>query len=225
MMEFEKVYNELKYHPDLSESGVEERLIRNFATILTPVKIMTATVISLPFTYQDLLLQTVTKIAELSNMISTSESLAVFWDMVIYLLDNHLISAGNDFKLEYRFPGHQQPIITGFAQGRANKDVIEFKRETQVLYLNLSRIHPMYLEHHRKQHGNKGLDKNSLIYYLKASKAFIGHAHPVRFDNTATSAYLFDHSLLQATGVNFERNSISQNNETALIQSDNDIPF
>ena len=71
MMEFENVYNEIKYHPDLKEIGIEERLIRNFATVLTPVKIMTITVISLPFTYENLLLQTVTRIAELSTMIST----------------------------------------------------------------------------------------------------------------------------------------------------------
>jgi hypothetical protein len=225
MMEFENVYNELKYHPDLTGANIEERLIRNFATILTPIKILTATDISLPFQYDTLLLLTTTRIFELSSMISTSESLAVFWDMVMYLLDNHLITSGTDFKIQNRFKGYQQPIITSFAQGRANKDVIEFRHDTEILYLNLSRIHPLYLEHHRKQHGNKGLDKNSLIYYLKSSKAFIGHAHPVKFDTTATSAYLFNHSLLQSTGVNLERNSELVNTDDSVFQEDNKLPF
>jgi hypothetical protein len=225
MMEFEKVYNELKYHPDITDAGIEERLIRNFATILTPIKILTATDISLPFTYNDLLLQSVTKLPELSRMISTSESLAVFWDMVMYLLDNHLISAGIDFKIETRFQGHQQAIIQSFSQGRANKDVIEFKRDTEVLYINLSRILPLYLEHHRKQHGTKGLDKNSLIYYLKSSKAFLGHAHPIRFENTITSAYLFNHSQLQSTGVNLERMHGMVKNDDSVFQEDNKTPF
>ncbi len=225
MMEFDAVYNELKYHPDLGCVSIEERLIRNFATILTPVKIMTATDISLPFTYQELLLQTVTRLEELSTMINTSEGLAIFWDMVSYLIDNHLIVENIDYKLQNFYPGSQQVIITGYAQGRPSKDIMNFKRETQVLFLNLSRIHPLYLEHHRKQHGTKGLDKNSLIYYLKASKAYLAYAHPIRFDNTATSAYLFDHSLLQNLGVNLERSPIDLNSQSFENKDDNDIPF
>jgi DNA primase len=224
-MEFDNVYKELKNHPSLVDDNIDERLIRNFSIILTPIKILTATDISLPFTYNTLLLQAVTKISNLSGMISSSQSLAVFWDMVMYLLDNHLIASGLDFKIETKFKGQQQPIIQSFVQGRANKDIMEFKRDTQVLYINLSRILPLYLENHRKQHGTKGLDKNSLIYYLKASKAYIGHAHPVRFENTATSAYLFDHSLLQSTGVNLERISGSVIPDDTVFQDDNKTPF
>lgn len=225
MLEFEQVYNELKYHPELENSGVEERLIRNFATILTAVKIMTTTNISLPFTYNTLLLQTTTRISEMSNMINTSESLAVFWDMVIYLLDNFLIKEGTDFKLETFHPGHQQVIITGFSQGRPNKDILNFTKPTQVFFLNLSRVHPLYLEHHRKQYGNKGLDKNSLIYYLKSTKAFLGYTNPVRFDNSNTSAYLFDHSLLQSTGTDFERSNFNDKPNDTVFQTDNELPF
>jgi len=145
--------------------------------------------------------------------------------MVIYLLDNFLIKNGTDFKIENFFPGQQQTIITGFTQGKPNKEILNFRKETPILFINLSRIHPLYLEHHRKQYGTKGLDKNSLIYYLKSSKAFLAYAHPVRFDTTATSAYLFDHSLLQSMGINFERSFADANTESALTQPDNEIPF
>lgn len=225
MMQYEKVYNEIKYNPSLDNTNIDERLIVNFATILTPVKILTTTNISLPFTYEDILLQTTARISELSNMINTSESLAVFWDMVIYLLDNFLIKEGSDFKLEMFYPGQQQVIVTGFAQGKPSKDIMNIRKEMQVLFINLSRIHPLYLEHHRKQYGTKGLDKNSLIYYLKSSKAFLAYANPVRFDNTNTSGYLFDNSLLQSLGVNFERSPMNLNSQSFDNKDDKDIPF
>jgi DNA primase len=225
MMTLDQVYDEIKYHESLSGMHIEERLIRNFATILTSVKLLSTTNISLPFTYQQLLLQSTARIVEMSSMIHTSEALAVFWDIVIYLLDNHLIRDKYDFKLEVLHADQPMSVIKGYVKAKPVKESISFSYDMELLHLNLNKIHPLYLENHRKQYGNKGLDKNSLIYYLKGSKAYVGYANPVRFDNVNTSSFIFDHSLLQNSGVNFLRSAGGADFQDSVFQSNNDVPF
>src|SRR3546814_13104310 len=58
--------------------------------------------IRFPFTYAEFYKECKNEIIKLSNLISDSDSLASFWKMTEFLLDQGMIEDGFDFKIEMR---------------------------------------------------------------------------------------------------------------------------
>lgn len=225
---FAKIFDTLKN--DLLKLGehIEERLIRNFAVILAPVKIIEQQHTNfLPFSFNDLYLQATNKIVELSAMISSSEALAVFWDMVEYLLDSKIITNGYDFKIEILPAGTPLKVFKGYKDGQRIKEDYLPADQTDLLYLKLSKIHGAYLEAHRKQYGQNGMELNSLIHYMESSKYYIGKVLSTRFNDSNTSAIVFNYDILRRTGLNLERTTDDLPNDSNNENSrrNDDVPF
>jgi len=223
--EFDMVFNELKNHIAKTGQEIEERLVRNFATILTPLKIIPPTSICLPFTYQELLQQTSTLLQPLSALLTTTESLAVFWDMVIYLYNKGLIRENYDFKIEVLLPGAELTVSQGYGKGKYNKEKLVFDAPRELLFINLTQIHPLYLEYHRKQFGSNGLDKASLTHYIKSAKGYLGLSASTRYEHSNTSSYIFDQEVMRDAGVNLKHTFISNDTEVSENKASDPDPF
>jgi DNA primase len=202
-MEFSNIYDKLK--SDLQKKGAEfeERLLRNFCTILTPFKIVTEAGLEIPheLNYTFLYAQAIKMIPELSSAISSSEALAMFWEMVGYLFEEFKIRERYDYNIE------SCPLDGVLIHKNGNKERLEFPAGTQLLYIRFSKIHPLYMEYHRKQYGSNGVDMVSLKHYIYHSPAFIGQQEKHRFgsndENTVSSCYVFKYEMLS---INLEKN-------------------
>ena len=137
-------------------------------------------------------------ISEMSKQISSSESIAGFWNTVAFLLDEGKIQAGVDFKI------HSTTKLSFTDKNGTEVLNKVFSPPEKHLYIRFSRVHPLYMEKHRQQTGKNGVDLVSILHYLKNHKSYIGNASQVRFDTSNTSAFVFKYGPSELN-VNLDR--------------------
>jgi DNA primase len=224
-MTFSSILEHLKDDLVTNNKAFDERLLRNFVSILTPVNIIMNTTdpLDFNFTWERILDMAGEMISALSTQISSSEAVASFWNMVEFMLDSGLIKENVDFKI--RNIGDRQKLID------KNGKHIEINFEDQpqeLLFIRFSKIHPLYMEAHRRQYGKNGVDQVSIVHYFKHHVAFMGTIESTRFDNTNTSAFVFKYKEL---GCNLIRTISGQNEgenpdkNTSSSSPSDDLPF
>jgi len=195
---FSIFFEEIKKAMELGGILVNDRLIRNFATILAPFKILSQS-FDFGFTWEEIYKICVKLCMKLTRQISLSDSLATFWNMIQFLIDKHEVLKDHDFKVENIISEERWPVM----KDRSGAVVgCIYGLPTKLLFLRLSKIHPLYLEAHRKQYGVNGVDLTSISHYLSNHKAFIGVTKSTRFENCNTSAYVF---MYESLNLDFER--------------------
>jgi len=203
-MVFSEIFDNIKTDLLNKDQQFEERLLRNFCTILAPVKILMkeAKELQFGFTYQNIYDLAKKMVAEVSAQMSSSEALSTFWNCMEFMLDNKQIELGIDFdiKTEYAVTINVQ----GNKQVKTFVDANDQAFPEKIIFIRFSKIHPLYLEAHRKQYGVNGVDLVSLLHYVKHHKAYIGYVDSHRFNNSVSSAFAFRFGKEMLT-VNLER--------------------
>ena len=220
-IKYSDAYTQLKELAMKDDHIAEERLIRNFASILAPVKIIQEhhPEIDLSFTYDELLHQSVQMISNLSSLISASESISTFWNLIEYMRQNLMIREKEDFKITTYFPGNTLEIYNKYGIFKTYQ-VGEIE---ELLFLRLSRIYPQYLELHRKQFGKNGMDLSTCIHYLTVNPYFIGKTKSTRFGTINTSAMVFKYKELKIDLTEF-KDIPEPTYDTPVNQTENVIP-
>lgn len=183
----------------IKENGIyQERVLRNYTAIANAYKYFLQH-ITFPFTYQQVLKTCIKDVIRLSTLISESDSLADFWNTVVYLLETGEIMEGFHFRIL------QMQSISIRKDGKDAEQ--KFPAPTKLLSIRLTTIHKLYMEAHRKQTGKNGINFQSLELYISSSKGYIGKNSSLVFTDqhgskTNTSSFIFEYNLL---GVNLER--------------------
>lgn len=184
--------------------GIEyqERMLQNYVALLTPMKLL-QNVLDFPFTYEDMQAQFKEAIIDSSDLIVESEGLAEFWRTLEYLLDRQpypLLVRGSHFVID-TFPSLSLQTRKGEKDNAwVNKD------RKKLLMLRLNAVHQLYHKEVSSREGVAVITENTLRNYFKSKKYFIGAVKSHRFDDTSTSAYVFDYSMMEAGGIlNLER--------------------
>lgn len=190
--EFSKMKDELEDY--------NERILRNFVTIISAVKTLND-VLKFPFTYTEIYNQSKAMIIEQSAQISESEALSQFWLMIEFLYRDRRINYANGSYSEIDFKISTVNDVK-ILINRKEEKTHGFQQPTKCLFVRFSKIHPLYMEMHRKQHGHNGIAMSSLKTYIHGHKAFIGLTKATAFNDGVSSAYVFDYNEL---GINIEQ--------------------
>lgn len=177
-----------------------ERILRNFVTIISAVKTL-KDVLKFPFSYDDIYKQSKAMIIEQSAQISESEALSQFWLMIEFLYRDRRINYANGSYAETDFKIQMVDSLK-IMVNRKEENMHNFTLPTKCLFVRFSKIHPLYMEMHRKQHGHNGIAMSSLKTYIHGHKAFIGLTKATSFNDGVSSAYVFDYNEL---GINIEQ--------------------
>jgi len=223
-MTFSSIMDMLKDELIMENSPFDERLLRNFVSILTPVQIImnTTNPLDFGFTWEQIYLFAKKMISELSIQISSSEAVASFWNLVEYMLDAKMIADGDDFKIS---TCNEVIEVTD-----KNGKIIPYdcrEKPVQLLYIRFTHIHPVYLEAHRKQYGKNGVDMVSILHYFKHHRAYVGYLKSTRFNTINTSAYIFIYEDLGVNLIRLKETDISGSPDSfnASKQQDEFMPF
>ena len=183
---FSSIMDKMKVDLIKENLPFDERLVRNFTCLLAPVKVIlnAENPLKLNFTYEQLYNLCKANIAEMAKQISQSESISHFWKTVEYLLDDGKIQD----KVDLKVATVNSVIIT---EKNETELSVPFPEPQKLLFIRLSRVHPLYMERHRQQTGKTGIDMVSIMHYFKSHKAFVGHVPRVRFDTSVSTAYAF----------------------------------
>jgi len=201
--------------------GIEyqERMLQNYVALLAPMKLL-QNALDFPFTYEDMQAQFKEAIIDSSDLIVESEGLAEFWRTLEYLLDRQpypLLVRGSHFVID-TFPSLSLQTRKGEKDNAwVNKD------RKKLLMLRLNAVHQLYHKEVSSREGVAVITENTLRNYFKSKKYFIGAVKSHRFDDTSTSAYVFDYSMMEAGGIlNLER--VKKEKEDSTPDNSNDDP-
>ncbi len=186
----------------LSNEGVEDRVLRNWATIIASFKTISQK-IEVSFSADDLFKVCLKGIKNQARQSSRSDEIGIFWDVFESLFDHDIINSGWEFKIDY------------CDSVRTKARVINFSAPKHILKFKFSSIASLYSKHGRIM-GVKTLPHDTLRTYLENHKYFVGVSKGERFQyieyskeegenlehKQVTTAYCFDYSKLN---VNLER--------------------
>lgn len=179
----------------------KERVLRNYTAIANcyrffmchPALVEGQRNLQLPFSYNQVLQGCTKDVIRLSTLISESDSLADFWNTVLYLLETGEIYEGFHFRVEERAALH--------VKKDGHDKELKFTTPTKLLFIRLTTIHALYMEAHKRQTGKTGINKSSLELYISSSKGYFGQHSSTRFHDKdgsgkVTSCYVFDYQQL-----------------------------
>ena len=191
---FAGVFDQVKNTLQERNLAFDERVVRNYACILSIARIIIdKNIANLGFRFDRIFEQALSAIADQTAQITNSEAVSTFWVIVQYMFEStpQSIQEGIDFKI--------QTFVKSMKvkNKREQFEVVDFSSSPKkLIFFRFTKIHPLYLEAHRKQYGRNGVDLVSMLHYIKHHKAYIGYLDSTRFDNTVTSAFVFDYQKL-----------------------------
>lgn len=202
---------------DLHGFDYKGRIMNNYVVLLTMHKILEEPV-KIPFAFEEIYKQAITKIIEQSEAVADSDALMSYWKMIDFMAAQHQINEGEDYVMKTI---HSLSI----RNGRDSIETLNFNTGKKVLFLRFTKIHPLYMEAHRKQFGQNGVPDQSIKAYMKGAKAFLGIAKSVSFNGANTSGYAFDYDMLN---VNLKEAPVKPNvphEQKDEKEKQSDLPF
>ncbi len=151
----------------LPKGKVEDRIFRNWAVIIAAARTLIP-VLSLPFSYNDLLSITEKAILVQAAETTSSNELSVFWHLVQYMDNEGMIFEEADYRIE---------LLT---KVRTDKGDLNFRKPILVLNMHFGRVINLYRKLGAQQHTNI-LPEDSIRRYLQNSPYYLGKRNAMRF--------------------------------------------
>jgi DNA primase len=217
-----------KLKKELIGQEYQERMMQNYVALLAPMKILWEQ-FKFPFTYEEMYKQFKEAIIDSSDMIVESEGLAEFWKTLEYLLDRQpfpLLLEKTHFIID-------KPLTLSLQTRKGEKDK-EWQNTTRksVLLLRLNAVHQLYHKEVSTREGVDVIGENTLRNYFKSKKYFIGSVRSHRFNDTSTSAYVFDYDMMANAGIlnlirnkDYDEDEEKKNLQPTAEGEKDDLPF
>jgi DNA primase catalytic core len=208
-----------KMKKELEGKEYQERMLQNYLALLVPIFLLKPH-FHFPFTEEEIWNQFKESILDSSDLIIESEGLAEFWRTLEFLLDQHRIKNEKEFKIE--------PPLTVMLQGRKGEapTLWENRNKVKVMYLRLNAVHQLYHKEVSTREGVEVISEPTLKNYFRSKKYFIGAVKSHRFEDTSTSAYLFDYTMMYEMGIlNLTRKLISDEDGLFEKEEADDLPY
>jgi DNA primase len=144
----------------LGKDIIEDRLFRNWVMVLAAYSVLEDK-IDLPFSRSTLIENAIRQLRVQQRETRNSNEVSTFWNLLLYMYSDGLIQENVDFKIN---------LLESIKTDLVN---IVFDEPKNVIFIQHSRIIPLYRKH-GKQHGEKILPSDSIDYYLRNDKRFLG---------------------------------------------------
>ena len=203
---------QLKNYFDEKRLSYDGRVANNFATLLSVVKTLQGKV-ELPFTYEDLEKHSIELIQRQSDSIQNSDILQNYWKTIEYLFIQGQVEIGADYKIEARSE------CKLYTSGSQSDQLVRFDKSRMLLFIQFKKIHPLYMEAHKKQFNETGTTEGTIKSYMKSSKAFVGITSSFQFEKFRTSAWVFDYGILKNSGIDLELSPIFNADSKPIVSN------
>ena len=197
--EIHKTYGELnkQLKKELKGSDYQERMLQNYVALLAPIKILWDQ-FTFPFSYESIYQNFKEAIIDSSDLIIESEGLQEFWRTLEYLRDRQPFALLKD-NIHYKV---DTPLTLNLQTRKGEKDFVWKNNDrVDVIYLRLNAIHQLYHKEVSTREGIEVIGENTLRNYFKSKKYYIGSVKSHRFEDTSTSAYVFNYTMMHENGI------------------------
>ncbi|BDS12763.1 CHC2 zinc finger domain-containing protein [Aureispira anguillae] len=169
---YNQLFAELRNH--CQSEGVSSRMIENNSILLAVYESLKDS-LEFPFSRDAIFHNCADNLFEQNRQISNENEVSVFWSLVEYLAVSQYLKHGEDYLIKQGSKEHPSKLL---------------------LYISFSKAYPLYREKHHSQYGKQGLNRTSLLHYLRSHHTFIAAKKAVRFGKKNTSAFVFDYEKL-----------------------------
>lgn len=166
-----------RFRNDLKSESIDERITRNFISILAPMQILQE-VIPFPFTFEQLYKLCLVKAVAQVGQMATTDALNAFWVKIQFLIREGRLKRDTDFKII-----HTEVLQVSTSKGPKDRNFD--KIETFVLF-HFDTFYEAYKKGCRET-GDKILPKNSVGNYLKVRSYYIGYKDSFRIGGLKSS--------------------------------------
>ena len=184
----------------LSSETYQERMFGNVSMLFTTFSILKDK-INFPFTEAEVETLCVKLIIDNSELISDSNGLTEFWNIVTYMFEHGMINDKKDFKID------TDPTFNL----TENRRKVEYKNSNgdQILYLRLKTVYQDYNKEATKREGIDVIGQTTLRSYFKSRPYFIGLVPSKHFGAAGSqSCYAFNYTMMRKNGlVTLEQNT------------------
>ncbi len=191
---------------------IEDRIFKNWLVILATFHAI-KNHIDVSFTYEELIALAATQILIQNKETKKGNEVSIFWEMVHYLAADGFIHDGIDFKVT-----RLKTLKTDLREG-------DLPKETNILFIQMSRIFYLYKKHGRAS-GENILPLGSIQYYLENDKRYLGKTR-VRFkflDTTLSPAGEWKSKAEQAFCFNYDDLDVSLDENTTDEDDESSTP-
>lgn len=197
---FEEIQEAVKAIPN---QKWEDRPGRNYTAVFACMKIVMKH-FKMPFGIEDFKAYVVDGIVDVTRMLTQSDTLSEFWNIIMACVETGKVTRGFDYKIEAR--------ATIDINETSGKVVREFGEPKKLLLLRFNNVHQKYKEVYKQQTGKEAMNAESIKNYFKNRDYFFGMSDGHRFSgedsmgkklsiSSPTSCYVFDYEMLERLGV------------------------
>lgn len=153
--------------------NTETRVLMNWCIIASVAEVLRDNGMKIPWTLTEIMDICTERIVYQSDITRQEDHLATFWRMVLYLLEDHKIFHNQDVIIQRldKFKILDPKDVEKTIQYEVpNNDKADF------LFIRLSRIHPLYMQHISMQTKGVGLHIGTIEHYITTCRWFVGRA-------------------------------------------------
>lgn len=184
-MESDQIFS--KFRNIFSGQQMHVRLIRNYVSILTPIKVLEP-VLNLPFSYDELENLAIRKIKAQSDILTKTDPTQEFWEKIYLLIRKRTLKQDEDYTFETL---SEVKIKKG--QGT---QTIKFSEKKRLVFIRF----PIFFELYSEQSGKSRseiVDKGSLSSYLQSRPYYVGSIKSKFFGGSNSSCMVMIHGSPQ----------------------------
>lgn len=186
---------------EMVRSNTEDRVIKNYAALLTTYKILHKE-LGLEWDMDKLIELSLMCMEEQMSILSTSNEIGTFWSIFQSLIDRQIISFYTNYKVEIGVAVEMDVIV----EGKRKRTIKEFDKDgTELLYLRWAGLYQLIAEA-AKRSGSDVLPEKSLLYYMTHHSSFVGYRESQRFGANTNQAMVFNYKqLCEWTGIDITK--------------------
>lgn len=155
---------------------IQERLVTSMSILFAVYAVLENRLV-FPFKREEVKSILLNQILKQGEMITYSNDVSMFWDYVQDLFVAGELQDGIHYCIKKEYIANAMQL-------------------RDILYIQFSTVHKLYLIMHRKATSKPGMDKDSLLNYLKNTPEYIKTVSNARFGRIQNSAHLFDYEAL-----------------------------
>ena len=165
----------------------EERVCRNYASLLTMVKLFNR-VYQFPWDVKEYQEWCISEIVKLSGTIAETDVLQNFWTFVGTMADHKEIMEDRDYKLKWS-------NTLRITKGKTDEEIDLGNEQKHILWIRLKEVQINYAAAVRKTGGNP-IDFTSLKSYMENRDYYLGYVHRERIGKKVVSCYALDYEAI-----------------------------
>lgn len=189
----------------LEKADYTERMLMNYATIMTPIKVLSEA-IDFPFKWDDFYNLCANSIVSNSDLIQESGGMSEFWKTFEYLTGKGIIADGKDFIIE------RVHVVKCRRKenGKMVTDPWNNENKDKVLFINFTDVYKKIHKEMSTLEGMEIISESTLKSYFRSKKYFIGSSVSQRMGNRVYSCYTFNYTMMEEMGyLNVEKPELS----------------